>query len=308
MAYVQSRNLVAALIRNGTTNTCPKAVCRLSTSKLVNCDLRLSTIMASVHFRNMAAALIRPSIRCRRRNAAHVRGLSSTVGVNRDTRSNNLDLKYESLSEHHIAEAARLITENVSKNVPAIHHLRIPEEIYLQRNIAVLEKVRQSGIGAVAIDNTSNKILSVGTAFWVSNLDEFEYLLDPTMCEEFKPMRILLFKLAELFFNVEEVRNFQAHGQQFISLDICVAMEVNRRTGIMTHFGNMALEVAKSKGVRVAFGRANNKQVLMFLKNLGFEVLAEILYCDFEIEGFKPFKDMTGDPQFEGSKILIRRL
>ncbi|XP_070553473.1 uncharacterized protein [Ptychodera flava] len=262
MAYVQSRNLVAALIRNGTTNTCPKAVCRLSTSKLVNCDLR----------------------------------------------SGNSEMMYENLSRKHIIEAARLVTDHLSKHIPMIHHLRVPDEAYFKRNMAALENVLQSGEGAVAIDTTSNRVIGVAYGFWVSNFQQFEYSLDPTMCEEFKPMRLLLSKLGETFFSLEDVKKLQTEGHRFLSLDTAVINSKYRRTGVMRYFANWILEVARSKGVRVTCARANHKQSLMYVKGLGFEVLDEIPYREFEIDGRKPFEDMEVDPEFKGSAILIRRL
>ncbi|XP_070555885.1 uncharacterized protein [Ptychodera flava] len=260
--------------------------------------------MAKIHPRNVIGKLIQNAVR----KETGVRRLTTTSRANTDMRSDKLELKYEVLSQKRITDAAWFITKELQTHNPMVRLLGIPEDIHFRRNKAQLEKVAQNGFSAIIIDTSTDKVIGVGTALLVSNLDQFEYFVDPTRCDEFKPIRLLASKLAEVFFNIEEVKNLQAKGYPFLFIDTGVISERIRGTGIMTHFGHWTLEAAWSRGAKIAFARPNNTYGLKLHKRLGFEEVEQITFKEFDINGFKPFKDAQGDPESAGSTLVIRRL
>ncbi|XP_070553491.1 uncharacterized protein [Ptychodera flava] len=276
-------------------------VCRSATTeKLVT---KIST-MAGVQLRSITGHLIRTA--ARKTNSYFVCGLSTTSGINNDVRSKTRGLKYEFLSEHRMTEAAVLITEELLKHSPMIRHLKIPQHVYLQRNMALLEQAMRSGEALVAIDENSEKIVGVSVAVIVSSLDQFAYFVNPTACEQYRPVGLVASRLAGYFFEFEEIKTLQSTGEQFLGIEIGVIKESYWRTGLLTVLVNLSMESARLKGVRFVFARTVNTQGDLFMNKLnGFEELGEIFYRDFDIDGVKPFEDI--DPQYKSAKIYICR-
>ncbi|XP_070554151.1 uncharacterized protein [Ptychodera flava] len=260
--------------------------------------------MAKIHPRNVIGQLIQNAVR----KETGVRRLTTSFSANTDMRYDKLELKYEVLSQQRITEAAWLMTKELQTHNPMARFLRIPKDIHFRRYKAQLEKVAQNGFSAITIDTSTDKVIGLATALLISNLDQFEYFVDPTRCDEFRPIRLLASKLAEVFFNIEEVKNLQAKGYPFLFIDAGVITERYRGTGIMTHCGRWILEAAWTKGAKIAFARPNNTYGLRAVKRMGFEEVEQITFKEFDINGFKPFNDIQDDPEAAGSTLVIRRL
>ncbi|MES0827512.1 GNAT family N-acetyltransferase [Ruegeria sp. SCP11] len=197
------------------------------------------------------------------------------------------------MSEADIGEMSKLIGDVFSRrDPPAVVTKFSPEKL---EKIALLfgSKSAKEGLSSVALDEVSGEIVGAVLAHDFGHpppdgIDAVDLGSEPV---------ITLIDELECFFS----KTHDIQAEKFLHIFMIAVRDDFSRKGIAQSLLDSCLSQARKSGYRIAFAEATNRfSQSMFLK-AGFAGIHSIRYEDFELNGRRPFLDITN----EGACVLV---
>lgn len=208
------------------------------------------------------------------------------------------DFNVEKLVKEDIEETAKLVVSEFNAREPIAQLNASNSDEFLEYTLSVCRKCADEGLGFIARDVQSNKIigaaLSADLAYAV-NAKPSEDDEDPN------PVATLIDSLNSLYFTNGELAENTYLNIKFIAADANF-----KGKGVVMSLISACIEAAKAKGFKYAQAEATgNVSQYIFTNKFGFEEKAIIKYSEFEFDGETPFSSIT---EHEGIMLLIKRI
>ncbi|XP_070549543.1 uncharacterized protein [Ptychodera flava] len=213
------------------------------------------------------------------------------------------------LDESHGTDAIALMTQILMNKEPVFSCRKVPFDIAREFNEAIVNRAIRDEVSVVAIDTATNKVVGVMANLLVSGaseVDEVYAKCEPS--EWLSPVFVLLEKLKERFYQLEEVRKIMSRERQFMNVSIVVVSDGYHGRGITRQLLEKSTEMGKSKGARMVYSELTSPiSQHIFKTTPGFVQVGELIeYREFQSDGVKPFAGMSSD--FKGAILCMKRL
>lgn len=207
------------------------------------------------------------------------------------------DIQLRNMEASDLDGAVDILNEAFCQREPLTVCLGIPPEKDVVETRAICQQAVSDGLSVVAVDTECNKIIGVATS---SILDPSNMSL-PDIPEDilllYRPIYSIIGKLQEVFLNSPA---FQNNPDAKVVSAMKLGVHPNYTgMGLGTKLRQATTELAQRKGYHFATAAASSPGSQRLYQKLGFEVLDGLKYCDFELDGKRPFDSVTACPSMK---------
>jgi hypothetical protein len=204
-----------------------------------------------------------------------------------------LNIHFEMIESANFAKAADCLSYVFHHHEPVTSSLGLNYERYKLMVRRFCRVVGKNGLCFTAID--SEKDIAVGT---ITNIDQKmdfarEFADDPEdfsdVLEKLYPDMQMTGELVKPYLNE---MNFEAG--QCLNLFQCGILPEYSGFGVASKLVDLSIEKAIELGYKYALVTCTSDNSKRIFDNRGFEVKNEMVYCDFVLDGEKPFKNIAG--------------
>jgi len=209
-------------------------------------------------------------------------------------------IRYELLSEETLASAIECVSHSFTQREPLAAHMGITVDEFLIFANAFYPSLIEPALSFVAVDDAEDKVVGVRISE-----DFYQEVEEPPEIPGLSPKFFPIFGLLEeLGAHFKEIREL-VPGKYVHMFMIAVEHGYEGR-GIAPNMNKLFFRHVIERGFTHAVTEPTGLISQHILENkFGFHTLLEIPYADFELEGERPFADLTEHPS---AKLMEKAL
>jgi ribosomal protein S18 acetylase RimI-like enzyme len=202
------------------------------------------------------------------------------------------------IDQESIKETAKLVVREFNAREPIAQLNASNSDDFYEYILGVCRKCADEGLGFIARDTLSNKIIGAALSADLAYAVNAE---PPEDDEDVNPVATLVSSLNSLHFTNGELAENTYLNIKFIAADANF-----KGKGVVMDLISACIEEGKARGFKYAQAEATgNVSQYIFMNKFGFEEKAIIKYSEFEFDGGTPFSSIT---EHEGIKLLIKSI
>ena len=210
----------------------------------------------------------------------------------------SLDFTVQKIDKESAKGAANLVVTVFNEREPLARLNSSGSNEFAEYVLSLSHKCAEESLGFVARDVNSNKIIGVILS---SDLAEAFSSEDSKHEVANNPVAALIHSLNTRYFTKERLADNTYLNIKFVATDSGF-----KGKGVVNELISTCIKEAKGKGFKFAQAEATgNISQHIFINKFGFEEKAAIKYCEFEMDGEKPFEAIT---EHEGIKLLVKSI
>lgn len=199
-----------------------------------------------------------------------------------------------------IEAAAKVFTESFQREV-MVAYLGITFEEFFPFAVAFCTQAVESKFGIVAEDLATGKVAGIAV---MQDLIT-EEVEDEEFSAMIRPLEPIFGLLDDMLLKYIDARQVFISGEAAIIYIIGVDADF-KRTKIGSTLTDTSLELINNYGYKTVIGEATSYASQEMVRKYGFEDMFEIKYREFEMDGIRPFANLTEEHPV--CKLMIKEL
>ncbi|XP_077981919.1 uncharacterized protein LOC144436926 [Glandiceps talaboti] len=210
-------------------------------------------------------------------------------------------IEYSVLRLEHVEEAACVLSKAFLEGERLNLALKMPYETQLEKNQMLCQLALADEVSCVAIDSKSGNVVGAAIGVVVTGEDHLKdaksrdiAVANPDSCPFARRIQPFLRELNKFYYRHPKLcdSNLDKNCKILKNFKIGVLPAYYGR-GIGKKLAITQNDFAKQKGCEFVFLTSTSPGSEKLYLKLGYEVIGEVCYADFEVEGEKPFACIT---------------